>query len=304
VSYTYFPGCSSKGTGRAYEESLLAVFETLGADLDELDDWNCCGATAFPAIDENKATALGARILALAEMQNAPDVDLVVPCPGCYRALTKANRRLADEAIAERTNGALEAIEMHYEGCAKVRHPLEVLVNDIGVERIAAAVTRPLTGIKVACYYGCLLVRPDSTFDDQQNPTSMDRVIEAIGAEPVDWPLKTRCCGGSCYCGGPPIGTAPEATLRLSHTLLHEAKKRGADVVVAVCSLCEFNLEAFQHRMAREFGTPIDLTVGFLPQLVGLALGIEEKRLGIQRMFRWQLPDSQAKAEGGVHARA
>jgi heterodisulfide reductase subunit B len=302
MSYAYFPGCSSKGTGRSYEESLLAVFEALGSGLDELDDWNCCGATAFPAVDENKATALGARILALAEAQDRAEVDLVAPCAGCYRALIKASRRLADDAVAERTNSALETIGMRYEGRAQVRHPVDVLLNDIGVERIAAAVTRPLTGLKVACYYGCLLVRPDAAFDDQHDPTSIDRLVEAIGAEPIDWPLKTRCCGGSCYCGGPLIGTVPEATLRLSHTILSEAKKRGADAVVTVCSLCEFNLEAFQRKMAREFGAPIDLTVGFLPQLLGTALGIEGKRLGIQRMFHWELPKA-AEAGEGVHAR-
>jgi heterodisulfide reductase subunit B len=304
MSYAYFPGCSSKGTGKAYEESLLAVFETLDADLDELDDWNCCGATAFPAVDENKATALGARILALAEGQDPDGVDLVAPCAGCYRALIKANKRLTDDAVADRTNGALETIGMHYEGRAQVRHPVDVLVNDIGVERISAAVTRPLTGLRVACYYGCLLVRPDSSFDDQHNPTSMERLIEAVGAEPVDWPLKTRCCGGSCYCGGPMIGTMPEATLRLSHTLLEEAKKRGADAVVSVCSLCEFNLEAFQSKMAREFGAPIDLTVGFLTQLLGIAFGIDEKKLGIGRMFRWRLPDARPTEAGGVRAGA
>jgi len=176
-----------------------------------------------------------------------------------------------------------------------------VLVNDIGVERIAAAVTRPLTGLKVACYYGCLLVRPYSTFDDQHNPTAMDRLMRAIGAEPIEWPLKTRCCGGSCYCGGPLIGTVPEATLRLSYTLLREAKRRGADAVVTVCSLCLFNLEAFQGRMARQFGEPVDLTVGFLPQILGLALGLDKKKLGIQRMLEWRIPEPrEVEVEEGV----
>jgi len=304
VSYAYFPGCSSKGTGKSYEESLLAVFDLLGAELDELEDWNCCGATAFRSVDESKAIALAARDLALAEgkSQDPSQVDLVTPCAGCYRALLKAQRHLEDDQMAtKRANEALQTVGLHYEGRARIRHPLDVLVNDIGVERIAAAVTRPLTGLKVACYYGCLLVRPYSTFDDQHNPTAMDRLMRAIGAEPIEWPLKTRCCGGSCYCGGPLIGTVPEATLRLSYTLLREAKRRGADAVVTVCSLCLFNLEAFQGRMARQFGEPVDLTVGFLPQILGLALGLDKKKLGIQRMLEWRIPEPrEVEVEEGV----
>jgi heterodisulfide reductase subunit B len=303
MSYAYFPGCSAKGTAKSYEESLLAVFELLGAELDELPDWNCCGATAFHSVDESKATALGARDLALAEQKSQDEIDLVAPCAGCYRALLKTQRRLAeDRGAAERTNEALATMDLRYEGRTRVRHPLDVLVNDIGVERVAAAVTRPLTGIKIVSYYGCLLVRPDAAFDDQHNPTSMDRLMRAIGAEPVDWPLKTRCCGGSCYCGGPLIGTVPEATLRLSYNLLREAKRRGADAVVTVCSLCQFNLEAFQGKMGRQFGETVDMSVGFLPQVLGLALGLDAKKLGLQRMLRWRLPEPRSLLEKGARA--
>jgi heterodisulfide reductase subunit B len=305
-SYAYYPGCSSKGTGRGYEESLYAVLGALGAGLDEIDDWNCCGATAFPAVDQAKSQALAARIFALAEKENPGDetVDLVAPCAGCFRALLKSRDALEQDADARRrTSGALEAIGLSYEGRVQVRHPLDVLVNDIGVERIAAAVERPLDGIRVACYYGCLLVRPYAPFDDQYNPTSMERLMGAVGAEPVDWPLKTRCCGGSCYCGGPLIGTMPEATLRLSYTILREARKRGADVVATACSLCQFNLEAFQDRMNREFGDSLEMTVAFLPQLLGLAFGQSERSLGIQRLLRWRLPEPPTTAaEGVAHA--
>jgi heterodisulfide reductase subunit B len=143
-------------------------------------------------------------------------------------------------------------------------------------------------------------VRPYAPFDDQYNPTSMERLLQAVGAEPVEWPLKTRCCGGSCYCGGPLIGTMPEATLRLSYTILREARKRGADVVVTACSLCQFNLEAFQDRMNHEFGDSLDMTVAFLPQVLGLALGQSERSLGIQRLLRWQLPERRATVAEGV----
>jgi heterodisulfide reductase subunit B len=305
MSYAYYPGCSLKGSSKAYEESLFAVFETLGGDLEELDDWNCCGATAYWAVDQTKAFALGARNLALAEgrTEGPAPVDLVAPCAGCYMALLRTQRYLQEHrAVGEKVDDALQAAGLRYDGRVRVRHPLDVLVNDIGLERVSGAVTRPLEGLRVACYYGCLLVRPYATFDDQHNPTSLDRLMEAIGAEAIDWPLKTRCCGGSC-CGGPLVGTIREAGLRLIYVLLREAKRRGADVLVTVCPLCQFNLECFQERVGREFGEPVDLTVGFFTQVLGLALGLEERRLGIQRMLRWQLPELHTVARGGVHAR-
>ncbi len=301
--FTYFPGCSAKGLGRAYEESLLAVFEHLGAGLEELEDWNCCGATAWPSVDDEQAIALGARNLALAEDRGEPGalVDLVAACAGCYRALVHAERALADGGpTATKVRRALAAIGLDHEGRVRARHPVDVLLHDIGLERIRAAVVRPLTGVRVASYYGCLLVRPSATFDDPWNPTSMDRLVEAVGAEPVDWPLKTRCCGGSCYCGGPVIGVMPEATLQLSHALLREAARRGADLVVTVCPLCQFNLEGFQERMTRRFGHPHDLPVAFLTQLLGIAFGIDERRLGIHRLLRWRLPEGEAVAAGAT----
>ncbi|MGP8161382.1 MAG: CoB--CoM heterodisulfide reductase iron-sulfur subunit B family protein [Candidatus Dormibacteria bacterium] len=306
MNYAYYPGCSARGTGRSYEESLYAVFEALGARLDALDNWNCCGATAYPAVDRAKGFALSARNLALAEdtRPGSEPVDLVAPCAGCYRALLKTERALADGgAVAERVDGALQAVGLHYEGRARTRHPLDVLVNDVGLERIAEAVVRPLEGLRVACYYGCLLVRPFATFDDQREPTSMERLLRAVGAEAVDWPLRTRCCGGSCDCGGPLIGVLPEATLRLSHLLLEDAEGRGATVIATVCPLCQFNLEAFQGKMARTLGKPVGLTVGFFTQVVGLALGLNERALGIHRMLNWRLPEP-ARAHRGAGARA
>jgi heterodisulfide reductase subunit B len=306
MSYAYYPGCSAAGTGRSYEESLLAVFETLGADLDPLDDWNCCGATAYPAVDAVKGLALSARNLALAESARpgSDPVDLVAPCAGCYRALLKTERMLADGgATAERVGTALHAAGLRYEGRVRARHPLDVLVNDVGVERIADAVVRPLEGLRVACYYGCLLVRPYATFDDRREPTSLERLMEAAGAEPVDWPLRTRCCGGSCYCGGPLVGTLPEATLQLSHRLLQDAAQRGATVVATLCPLCQFNLEAFQGQMARTYGEPVEITVGFFTQLLGVALGLDERTLGIHRMLNWRLPEpGSVGGEVGVGA--
>lgn len=312
MRYAYYPGCSIGGTGRAYEESLLAVLEALGAGLDELDDWNCCGASAFQAVDEDKGIALAARNLVLAEGR-APDsepVDLVTPCAGCFRALLTAHGSLeARGQVARRIDGALGTVGLRYDRRVRVRHVVDLLVNEIGVEAIREAVTRPLEGLRVACYYGCLLVRPNATFDDQYHPMSMDRLMQAAGAEAIDWSLKTRCCGGSCYGADPFSGTMPQATLWLGHALLIEAKRRGADAVVTACPLCQFNLEAFQGPMSREFGEPVDMTVGYVTQFLGLALGLDEHRLGIHRMLRWHLPEREpaaagaSAAEGGGDAR-
>ena len=302
MDYAYYPGCSLKGSSNAYEESLLAVFETLGVGLDELDDWNCCGATAYAAVDQTKAFAMAARNLALAEETAAGPgpVDLVAPCAGCYMTLLRTQRYLnKHRSVADTIEGALEAGGLHYDGRVRVRHPLDVLVNDIGLERVADAVTRPLHGLRVACYYGCLLVRPFATFDDQHNPMTLDRLMEALGAEPIDWPLKTRCCGGSC-CGGPLVGTIREAGLRLISVLLQEARRRDADILVTACPLCQFNLECFQKRVSQEFGERVELTVGFFTQILGLALGLDERQLGIQRMLRWQLPELVPVGGGGA----
>ncbi len=304
MSYAYYPGCSLKGSSNSYEESLLAVCERLGVGLDELDDWNCCGATAYWAVDQMKAFAMTARNLALAEAAepDSAQVDLMAPCGGCYMMLLKSQRYLKEhQSVADTVEQALEAAGMHYDGRVRVRHPLDVFVNDIGLEQIAQSVERPLSGLKVACYYGCLLVRPYATFDDQHNPMAMDRLMATLGAEPIDWPLKTRCCGGSC-CGGPLIGTIREAGLRLISDLLHEAKRRGADALVTACPLCQFNLECFQERVGRDFGEPVALTVAFFTQILGLALGLDERQLGIQRMLRWQLPELAPASGGGAHA--
>jgi heterodisulfide reductase subunit B len=257
-------------------------------------------------VDERQAFALAARNLALAEhAQGAGPVDVVASCTGCYRALLKAEQALDERGpAAERVGDALDAIGLDYEGRARTRHPIDILVNEIGLETISRAVVRPLTGLKVACYYGCLLVRPNATFDDQYDPTSMDRLIEAVGAEPVDWPLKTRCCGGSCYCGGPVIGVMPEATMQLSHALLHEAAKRGADVVATVCPLCQFNLEGFQDRMSRRFDHRVDVSVAFITQLLGLAMGIDEPSLAMHRLLRWRLPEREGAEPEPVAAGA
>ncbi len=299
MNYVYFPGCSLQSTGRPYDESMRAVFDCLHVPLPELEDWNCCGATAYMAISELKAFALSARNLALAEKQGGEDqpVEVVVPCAACYLGLNKASHYLNDNPILRsKVNGALEAAGLTYAGRAHIRHPLDVLVRDIGIDVISDRVARPLEGLKVACYYGCQLIRPYSEFDDQHRPTTMDTLMKAIGAEVIDWPLKTRCCGGSL------TGTIPEVGQRLSFILVREARRRGCDVIATACPLCQHNLECYQSQMRHHFGGTLRVPVAYFTQILGLAFGLSRRELGLQRLF---VPIDQHRrtvpAGGGDH---
>lgn len=283
MKYSYFPGCSLKGTGRSYEESLLPVFKALNVDVEELDDWNCCGATAYMAVDEVKAVALSARNLAIAEKSGRPEI--VAPCAACYLVLQKTQHYMKEApSISQKVHGALKAANLSYAGSVKVRHPLDLLVNQVGVAEIKKRVKHPLKGLKVATYYGCQVVRPYATFDDQYNPTTMDRLIEAIGAQVVRYPLKTKCCGGSL------TGTLPEAGLKLTYILLKEAIKRGADVIATACPLCQFNLDSYHDQISAQW-EQVRIPVVYFTQLMGLAFGLSERELGLQRSivpFRYQ----------------
>lgn len=275
MKYAYFPGCSLKGTGRAYEESLLPVLRHLGVEVQELEDWNCCGATAYMAVDEGKACAAAARNLALAEQTGLR--QMLAPCSACYLVFNKAQHYLNEYPAMRRVvTRALEGVGLQCHGDTVVRHPLDVLINDVGLDAIRQKVTRPLTGLKVAPYYGCQIIRPYATFDDQANPESMDKLLVALGATVVRWPLKTKCCGGSL------TGTLPEAGLRLSYILLKEARKRGADVIATVCPLCQFNLDSYHAQIAARW-EPVRIPTVYFSQLMGLAFGLPADQTVLHR---------------------
>jgi len=300
MKYLYYPGCSLKGTGRAYEESLLAVFKALDVQLEELEDWNCCGATAYMSISELKAFALSARNFALAERQTSAGEtpQLLVPCAACYLGLNKAQRYLSEYPEKfSRVKEALDKAGLALSQNIRIRHPLDALYNDIGLKAIGDKVVRPLNGLKVACYYGCQIVRPFADFDDQYKPFTMDKIMEALGAEVVDWPLTTRCCGGSL------TGTIKDVGLRLSYILISEAKKRGCDLISTACPLCQFNLECYQKEMRKQYGHELNIPIAYFTQIMGTALGIAPRKLGLQRLF--VSPSHLFKEEvtvGGAHA--
>ena len=274
MSYAYFPGCSLKGCGKAYEESLLAVFSELGLEMREIEDWNCCGATAFMSVDESMAYSLGGRNLALAEKQGD---EVLAPCSACYLDLEKTRRVLEeDKEMGPRIRNSLQDIGLNYKGSLKIKHPIEVLVRDLGLEKIRAHVKKPLKGLKVVPYYGCQIVRPFASFDDQSNPTTMDQLLKTLGVKVLAYSGKTRCCGGSL------TGTLPQAGLRLCYQLLREAKRHGADLVVTLCPLCQFNLDAFQDEIAREYEN-VSIPVVYFTQLMAQAFGLGPEATTLRR---------------------
>ncbi len=274
MKYLYYPGCSLKGNGIAYEVSFLAVFKALGVEVQEMEDWNCCGATAVLAVDETEATAMAARNLAIAEQSG---LDIMAPCSGCYLVLEKTRRYMEQyPELSERVRGGLKEVGLDYKGTVKVKHPLEVLYKEIGLEELKKHVKRPLKDLRVAPYYGCQIVRPYSGLDNQHNPMFMDHLLEACGATVVEYPLKTKCCGALVG------GTVPEMGLQQIFYLLKEAKRRKADIVATICSLCNFNLDSFQPLIATQF-EDVTIPVVYITQLIGLALGIPANELALEK---------------------
>ena len=276
MEYLYYPGCSLESAGKGYDESLRTVFRTLGIGLTELEDWNCCGATLYMNVDETTSLAISARNLALAERNGAH--DLVAPCSACYTVLLKTNRFLRENpTLKSRVDRLLHEAGLAYGLSVRIRHPLDVLVNDVGIEVIALGAKQSLEGIQFAPYYGCQIVRPERGFDDREFPTTMDRLFERLGAKSVYFPLKTRCCGGML------MTTFPDVALRLVKELLESAEENGAQCIVATCPLCLINLEAYQRQINKKYQTSFKIPVLFFTQLLGLALGCSEKDLGLHR---------------------
>jgi len=273
--YAYYPGCSLKAGSKHYEESLLPVFKAIGVPLKELDDWNCCGATAYFSVDDAMAEAICGRNLSIAEQDGR---DIVAPCAGCYLTMKKSNAFLgSSHAKAKKILTELKNAGCEYKGTVDVIHPVQLFTDDVGLDAIKAKVTNPLKGLKVASYYGCQLVRPYTDFDDPDYPTSMDALMEAMGAEAVDYPVKARCCGGSL------AGVLDDVATGLNYLLLREAKRNGADVIVTLCPLCQFNLEMNQKKIIKKYKEDIKLPILYFTQLMGLALGIAREDLGFSR---------------------
>jgi heterodisulfide reductase subunit B2 len=271
--YAFYPGCSLESTARDYGLSTMAVSKALEIELREIEDWICCGST--PAHQSNPLLSLA---LPAKSLRAAAGKDVAVCCAACYSRLKIANHKIAADA-AKRQQVA-EVIGSDYDGHTPVKHMLEILVRDFGVKQIAAKIRQPLRGLKVACYYGCLLSRPPeiTCFDDPENPTLMDQVCEIAGAEALDWSHKTECCGSSFSV------TNVDIVLRLTGQILDAAKQAGADCIVAACGLCQLNLDLRQKDVEAKTGQSFNLPVLYFTQLLGLALGLSQKELGLNSL--------------------
>jgi len=271
MKYIYYPGCSLEGMALEYDVSTRAAMGALGAELTELNDWTCCGASAADATSYLLSMVLAARNLALAEGMDM-DADIMIPCSACYLNLRKVEDHVQqDGTLMGKINEALEEEGLAYNGGVKVRHLLDIMVNDVDLEAIAPLVEKNLAGLGVAIYYGCQAVRPYATYDDHEQPRSLEPLIRALGADVHPWEMGAKCCGAAL------MTTKKDVAMELTGSLLKAAQ--GADCIVTVCPMCEMNLEAFQEPISKARGEDLAIPVLYLPQLIGLALGLSKKEL-------------------------
>ncbi len=293
--YLYYPGCSMESSAKAYNDSLMAIKDSLGLTLEEIHDWNCCGATEYLGISTTPAYALISRNLALAYNQSNGMDTVVAPCSACYLNLAKADHYMHERpALGVRVNKALKAGGLKYDpGSLKIRHLLDVIINDVGLDAVEAKVTRPLHGLRLAPYLGCMVPRPDyeKRWSDYEYPDELDRLLKVLGAEVIDFPLKTHCCGGHM------TQISPSTAFELIRRLVDSADQYKADMMVTLCPMCQMNLDAYQGETNRHFHTNYHMPIMFFTQLMGLAFGKDPQELG----FGKELVDArQALSRIGV----
>jgi len=300
----YYPGCSLHGTAKDYDISIRATMEGLGIELYEPEGWVCCGTTPAHSTDHVLATIMPLRSLSL--MERSGHSYVTVPCPSCFIRMRTAIRDVRQDAElrrqvaarapdlaakdrpgetdpADRRDG--QSVYVPAEDMV-VDHLLTTLTDRIGYDRVAQAVTKPLKSLKVACYYGCVITRPPGLtgVQDYEYPTHMERLVETLGAEPLDWSYKTECCGVS-------LGfTKLSVAVQLTEKVLRNAKGVGAEAIVVACPLCHVNLDARQKQIEEQFGESLDLPVFYVTELMALAFGVQPKRLGLEKHFVDSLP--------------
>ena len=275
LAYAYYPGCSLGSTAKEYDISMRAVFAHLGIELHEIEDWSCCGAVHADMNSADAGYTLSARNLALAAAQGFDTV--IAPCSGCYKNLRRASKAVAaDKTMRTMVNESL-GDDLTLKGNVTVLHPLYALLRDYGLDAIKAHVTHPLTGLRVASYYGCMLTRPKDEFDSTERPVGLDQLMQVLGAEMVDYPMKAKCCGGALALSHADI------TAKLTSNILFSAYDRSAEVVTLACPMCHMALDMYQTKAEHILGQPLNLPVLFFTQLMGLALGIAPSELGLER---------------------
>jgi heterodisulfide reductase subunit B len=276
----YYPGCSLHGTSLEYDRSIRATLSRLDIELEEPDGWVCCGTTSAHSVDQTLAAELPRRNLAT--IAQSGHSYATVPCPLCFNRL-----RTVAQDEDEHPERVSDATPDPSDGSGvQVDHLLATITNRIGYDQVAQAVTRPLESLKVVCYYGCVITRPPklTQLSDYEYPTNMDRLVEALGAEALDWSYKTECCGASLGITQLPIA------LSMTEKILQNAKAVGADAVVVACPFCHVNLDSRQRQIEEQMNATLDLPVLYFTQLMGLAFGIPWKELALQKHFVDPLP--------------
>jgi len=275
LRFAYYPGCSQVASSAEYDASVRSVSRALNIELVDIPDWTCCGSTPAHNIDPRLSAALSARNLVQAK---ATGQDMITtPCPSCLANLRNADHKMESPEFAARVNRLLDE---PYGGGMGATSFLQVIFEGVGLERLAREVVRPLAGLKVAAYYGCLTTRPAGlmAFDDEENPTSMDKVLEACGAKAVEFPFKTECCGASM------ATSCRDSVPLLGGRILEMAKSAGAQAVVVACPLCQLNLDMRRSQITAKTGEGNTLPVFYFTQLIGLALGRPESELGLDKL--------------------
>ena len=264
---SYYPGCSLHGTAREYDESIRGVASLLDIQLQELEDWTCCGASSAHCTDEALAMALPARNLVIAEKTNR---DLLVPCVACYNRFKVVEREVKDHPGQH---------NLSYQGNIQIRYALDFFCDGSVLEEVRKKRTKPLSGLKVVCYYGCLTVRPPKLtgVKEYENPQHMERLMELLGAEPVPWSYQTDCCGASL------VMTRTDIVRKLGQRILSMAKEAEADCLVTGCPMCQANLDTRQEEIQKDAGEEYNLPILYFTELMGLAFGHKDVKKWLGR---------------------
>ena len=298
MHYSYYPGCSLHASGREYDISTRALFKALRLGLQEVPDWFCCGATPAHNVDELLSHSLAAKNLCLAEEVKG---DLAVACAACFSRLKTTQHHLKED------DAKRKQVETAIAGPAAldkpVKHILEILARDFGLARLEESVKKPLLGLKVACYYGCLLTRPPDVpnLDDCEDPSIMEDILRALGAEPVKWSHRMECCGANFTLSRPGV------VLKLSNAILESARAADADCIMVACPLCHGNLDIRQDGIKAKYGAPEGSLIGnifgsdhqqgsdavahketpifYVTQLAALAMGVPTDKLGLESII-------------------
>jgi len=273
--FAYYPGCSGQGTSREYDVSTRMVCEALGINLMDIPDWSCCGSSPAHAFDHVLPAALSARNFQL--VQSLGLDTILTPCPSCLGNMRTSTHRLKQDAFRQSVNALLDE---PYTGNVEAMSVLQAIVEIAGTAALTARVSQPLSGLRVAPYYGCIMNRPADImgFDDPENPVAMDRILAALGAEVVPFPLKVECCGASY---GVPCR---DIVARLSGKLLACARDMGAEAMVVACPMCQMNLDLRQKQLSKPAGMSFEMPVFYYTQLMGFALGLPAEKLGFQKL--------------------